>query len=136
MTPVPDVPLVLVADDDRDILALVAIRLERAGYRVVQATDGTEALGLALQHEPDLAVLDLMMPGLTGLEVTRALREDERTRHLPVILLTARVQESDLEAGLAAGATAYVAKPFSPQELCDRVEAILEARTTAVAGML
>lgn len=119
-------PLVLVADDDRDILSLVAFRLERSGYRVVQATDGQEALDLAREHAPDLAVLDLMMPRLTGLEVTRALRDDERTREVPVILLTARVQESDVQAGFAAGATAYVKKPFSPQELRDRVDALLE----------
>ena len=119
-------PLVLVADDDRDILSLVAFRLERSGYRVVQATDGQEALDLAREHAPDLAVLDLMMPRLTGLEVTRALRDDERTREVPVILLTARVQASDVQAGFAAGATAYVKKPFSPQELRDRVDALLE----------
>jgi DNA-binding response OmpR family regulator len=119
-------PLVLVADDDRDILSLVTFRLERSGYRVVQASDGAEALELAREKAPDLAVLDLMMPRLTGLEVTRALRDDERTREVPVILLTARVQESDVQAGLAAGATEYVKKPFSPQELRDRVDALLE----------
>lgn len=119
-------PLVLVADDDRDILSLVTFRLERSGYRVVQASDGAEALELALEEAPDLAVLDLMMPRLTGLEVTRALRDDERTREVPVILLTARVQEVDVQAGLAAGATDYVKKPFSPQELRDRVDALLE----------
>jgi DNA-binding response OmpR family regulator len=119
-------PLVLVADDDRDILSLVTFRLERSGYRVLQASDGAEALELAREQAPDLAVLDLMMPRLTGLEVTRALRGDERTRDLPVILLTARVQEDDVRAGLDAGATAYVAKPFSPQELRDRVDALLE----------
>lgn len=119
-------PLVLVADDDRDILSLVTFRLERSGYRVVQASDGAEALELAREEAPDLAVLDLMMPRLTGLEVTRALRDDERTRSVPVILLTARVQESDVQAGLDAGATEYVKKPFSPQELRDRVDALLE----------
>jgi DNA-binding response OmpR family regulator len=126
-------PLVLIADDDRDILSLVAFRLERSGYRVLRASDGAEALELAREQAPDLAVLDLMMPRLTGLEVTRALRDDERTRDLPVILLTARVQESDVEAGLAAGATEYVAKPFSPQELRDRVDAILK-RASRHAG--
>jgi DNA-binding response OmpR family regulator len=119
-------PLVLVADDDRDILSLVAFRLERSGYRVVQAADGEAALEAARTHAPDLAVLDLMMPRLSGLEVTRALRADERTRDLPVILLTARAQEKDVQAGLEAGATAYVKKPFSPQELRERVDAILQ----------
>jgi CheY-like chemotaxis protein len=98
----------------------------RSGYRVVQATDGEQALELARERAPDLAVLDLMMPRLTGLEVTEALRADGRTRDLPVILLTARVQEQDVQAGLAAGATAYVKKPFSPQELRDRVDELLE----------
>ena len=119
-------PLILVADDDRDILSLVTVRLERSGYRVLQASDGAKALELAREQAPDLAVLDLMMPGLTGLEVTRALRDDERTREVPVILLTARVQESDVQKGLEAGATAYVKKPFSPQELRDRVDALLD----------
>jgi len=118
-------PLVLVADDDRDILALVSFRLERSGYRVLQAHDGREALELAQAECPDLAIRDLMRPRLTGLEVTRELRGDERTRDLPVILLTARAQESDVQEGLAAGATAYVKKPFSPQELRDRVDELL-----------
>jgi DNA-binding response OmpR family regulator len=118
-------PLVLVADDDDDILSLVTFRLERSGYRVIQAVDGAQALDLAREHKPDLAVLDVMMPRLTGLEVARALREDESTRELPVILLTARVQDCDVQAGLEAGATAYVRKPFSPRELWERVDALL-----------
>jgi CheY-like chemotaxis protein len=133
---VQESPLVLVADDDRDILSLVALGLERSGYRVVQASDGAEALEVALREQPDLAVLDLMMPRMTGLEVTLGLRDDERTRDLPVILLTARVQETDVQAGLAAGATAHVAKPFSLSELCKQVEVLLAARLTASAGML
>jgi two-component system phosphate regulon response regulator PhoB len=136
MSQVQASPLVLVADDDRDILSLVALGLERSGYRVLQASDGAEALEVALREQPDLAVLDLMMPGMTGLEVTRALRDDERTRDLPVILLTARVQETDVQAGLAAGATAYVEKPFSLTELCKQAEGLLGARLTASAGML
>ena len=119
-------PLVLVADDDRDILSLVTLRLERSGYRVLQASNGADALELARDQAPDVAVLDLMMPRLTGLEVARALRDDERTRHLPVMLLTARVHEVDVQTGLEAGATAYVKKPFSPQELSDRVNALLQ----------
>ena len=120
-----DAPLVLVADDDDDILALVTFRLERAGCRVLRAADGAQALDLARELKPDLAVLDVMMPRLSGLEVARALREDERTRELPVILLTARVRDSDVQAGLEAGATSYVRKPFSPRELWEHVEALL-----------
>lgn len=121
-------PLVLVADDDADIRALVAFRLERAGFRVVTASDGEQALELARTESPDLAVLDVMMPRLTGLEVTKRLRQQQETSRLPVILLTARVQESDVALGLEAGADDYIKKPFSPQELGLRVQAILERR--------
>jgi DNA-binding response OmpR family regulator len=121
-------PLVLVADDDPDILQLVALRLGRAGYEIVQATDGEEALRLAQERKPDLAVLDVMMPKLTGYEVTRKLREEEETRSLPVILLTARVHEADVSSGFGVGADDYITKPFSPDELRTRVEAILGRR--------
>jgi DNA-binding response OmpR family regulator len=122
------VPLVLVADDDEDILTLVTFRLERAGYEVVAAHDGEEALRLAFEHAPDLAVLDVMMPKLDGYEVTTRLRQNESTRRVPVILLTARVQEADIARGFEAGADDYVKKPFSPQELGARVQAILGRR--------
>jgi DNA-binding response OmpR family regulator len=116
---------VLIADDDVDVLELVAFRLERAGYRVIQARDGEEALNAAVEQRPALAVLDVMMPKLTGYEVVRALREREETRRMPVILLTARVQEADVSRGFEAGADDYIKKPFSPQELRARVEAVL-----------
>jgi DNA-binding response OmpR family regulator len=118
-------PLVLVADDDPDILTLVRFRLEREGYEVVGASDGQTALDLALEREPDVAVLDVTMPRLDGYEVTRRLRRDGRTRATAVILLTARVQEADVQEGVAAGADDYVTKPFSPQELGRRVQAAL-----------
>jgi DNA-binding response OmpR family regulator len=118
-------PLVLIADDDPDILMLVRFRLERAGYEVVSAPDGQAALDLALTRGPDLAVLDVMMPRLDGYEVTRELRRHEATRGMPVILLTARVQEADVQRGIEAGADDYVPKPFSPQELGARVQAAL-----------
>ena len=121
-------PLVLVADDDADILALVSFRLQRAGYDIVQAGDGEEALRLARERRPDLAVLDVMMPRLTGDEVTRQLRASEETSRIPVILLTARVQEVDVARGFEAGADDYIKKPFSPQELRARVQAILGRR--------
>jgi len=119
---------VLVADDDEDILQLVSFRLERAGYTVVTAADGQQALAAARQHQPDLAVLDVMMPGLNGYEVTRQLRADPATAAIPVILLTARVQEADVSRGFEAGADDYLRKPFSPQELRARVQAILGRR--------
>ena len=118
-------PLVLVADDDPDILALVRFRLERDGYEVLSAPDGEMALDLALARTPDLAVLDVMMPRLDGYELTRRLREHGPTTGIPIILLTARVQEPDLERGFEAGADDYVTKPFSPQALGERVQAAL-----------
>ena len=121
-------PLVLVADDDRDILQLVSFRLERADYEVVQANDGEEALRLVKELRPDLAVLDLMMPKLNGYEVIREIRRNEETKAIPVILLTARVQEADVARGFEAGADDYLKKPFSPQELRARVQAILGRR--------
>ena len=121
---------VLVADDDEDILQLVSFRLERAGYTVVTAADGQQALAAAREHRPDLAVLDVMMPGLNGYEVTRQLRADEATAQIPVILLTARVQEADVSRGFEAGADDYLRKPFSPAELRSRVQAILARRSS------
>ena len=117
---------VLVADDDDDIRSLVTLRLSRAGYEVIAARDGEEALQLAREHRPDVAVLDVGMPRLSGWEVTERLRENEATHGLPVILLTARAQESDVARGYEVGAQAYIKKPFSPQELRERVQAILE----------
>jgi DNA-binding response OmpR family regulator len=121
-------PLILVADDDPDILALVSFRLERAGYDVVAATNGEEAVNIAIARRPDLAILDVMMPRLDGYEATRRLRQQEGTRRIPVILLTARVQEDDVARGFDAGVDDYVKKPFSPQELGARVQAVLGRR--------
>jgi DNA-binding response OmpR family regulator len=118
-------PLVLIADDDPDILALVSFRLERAGYEVVQARNGEEAVQVALARRPDLAVIDVMMPRIDGYEATRQLRQQEETSRMPIILLTARVQEEDIARGFDAGADDYVRKPFSPQELSSRVQAAL-----------
>lgn len=127
-SPEGDRPVVLVADDDDDIRDLVAFRLDRAGYEVLRAGDGQQALDLAKEHVPDLAVLDVMMPKLTGYDVTRELRADAATSRIPVILLTARVQEADVARGFEAGADDYVKKPFSPQELKARVQAVLGRR--------
>ncbi len=123
-----DQPLVLIADDDADILGLVEFRLGAAGYEVARAEDGREALRLARELVPDLAVLDVMMPFLDGYEVTEQMRKDEAMEAIPVILLTARVQEADVQRGFDAGADDYVKKPFSPQELRSRVQAVLGRR--------
>jgi DNA-binding response OmpR family regulator len=123
--PERDRAVVLVADDDADILELVSFRLERAGYDVVSVRDGEEALKQAVELQPDLAVLDVMMPKLNGYEVTQEIRRSDATRAMPVILLTARVQDADITRGFDAGADDYIKKPFSPQELRARVQAVL-----------
>jgi DNA-binding response OmpR family regulator len=119
------VPVLLVADDDEDILAMVQFRLARSGFEVVVARDGEEALLLAREQHPDLAVLDWTMPKASGLEVLRAIRAGADTAGIPVVLLTARASDADIQAGFEAGADDYIAKPFSPQELASRVQAIV-----------
>jgi DNA-binding response OmpR family regulator len=121
------VPVLLVADDDEDILTLVQLRLSRSGFEVIVARDGEEALRMAQERHPDLAVLDWMMPKASGLEVLRAIRANPETADIPVVLLTARASEADVQEGLDAGAVDYIAKPFSPQELAARVQTILGA---------
>jgi DNA-binding response OmpR family regulator len=121
-------PVILAADDDPDILKLVVFRLERSGYIVLQARDGEEALRLALERKPDLLVVDVMMPKIDGLELVRRLRAEEATSRIPIMMLTARAQDTDLEAGFEAGADDYLRKPFSPLELQARVQAILGRR--------
>jgi len=120
-----DGPLVLCADDDEDILSLVTLQLERAGFRVAKAHDGEAALESARSLTPDVAVLDVMMPRRTGVEVLAALRADPALRDVKVVLLSARVQELDIERGLEAGADAYLAKPFRAQELVATVARLL-----------
>jgi DNA-binding response OmpR family regulator len=122
-----EAPLVLCADDDRDILTLLVLRLERAGFRVAQAVDGEQALSLARELRPDVIVLDVMMPRLSGTEVVGALRGDESTAGMPVVLLSARAHEADVARGLEAGADAYLAKPFQAPELIDVVERLVRA---------
>ena len=117
--------LILVADDDADILALVKSVLERSGHEVVAVADGAEALASVRMQRPDLAVLDITMPNVDGLEVLRRLRADLATSSLPVVLLSAQAQEADVKQGFATGATAYVKKPFSPRELVARVAELL-----------
>jgi two-component system, OmpR family, response regulator MtrA len=117
--------LILIADDDEDILELVKAVLERSGHEVVAVGDGAEALASVRRRRPDLAVLDITMPHVDGLEVLRRLRADAETTALPVVLLSAQAQEADVERGFATGASAYVKKPFSPRELAARVAELL-----------
>jgi two-component system phosphate regulon response regulator PhoB len=119
------VTAILVADDDMDIRDLVAFKLEQAGFDVTAVDNGLAALTAARLEPPDLVVLDVMMPGMSGIDVCRELRNDRSTSGLPIILLTARAQEGDVEVGFGAGADDYIVKPFSPRELVTRVEAVL-----------
>jgi two-component system phosphate regulon response regulator PhoB len=116
---------ILVVDDEQDIVALVAYHLVKGGYRVSTAANGTDAIRLARQELPSIIVLDLMLPGISGLEVLQQLRGDELTRDVPVLLLTARREERDRIQGLTLGADDYLTKPFSPEELVLRVRNIL-----------
>ncbi len=118
-------PSILIVEDDPDINELVSLRLQMNGHEVHAEFDGEAGLAAVKELKPDLVVLDWMMPRLTGVEVCRALREDPDVSATPVILLTAKAQEADVQRGFAAGADDYVAKPFSPPELASRVDALL-----------
>ena len=120
-----DPRLILCADDDEDILSLVALRLERAGYDVLRVLDGDAALAAARERSPAVAVLDVMMPKQSGYEVLAALRAEPALHGLKVILLSARVHETDVEQGLDAGADAYLPKPFKAAELVATVQELL-----------
>ena len=125
-------PTILIADDDPVIQKLLAVNFEMEGYRVVTASDGAEALERVASDHPDLAVLDVMMPRVDGLDVVRALRADPATCTMPVILLSAKAQAVDINRGLEAGADMYVTKPFDPAELLDKAAALIvtaEGRT-------
>jgi DNA-binding response OmpR family regulator len=116
---------IVVADDDLDILDLVVFKLTQAGFDTVAVTDGEAALAAIEADPPRLAILDVMMPGMTGIEVLRKVRASETISDLDVILLTARARDADVDSGFASGASDYVIKPFSPKELLQRVNAVL-----------
>ena len=116
---------VLVAEDEEDVLLLVAQSLQQAGFAVLKAADGLSALRQARQQAPALVVLDLMLPGMTGLEVCRELKQDPATRHIPIIMLTAKAEEVDRIVGLELGADDYITKPFSPRELVLRTKSVI-----------
>lgn len=116
---------ILVVDDEKNIVELVQYNLQREGYEVLVAYDGNEALSVTHTQKPDLIVLDVMLPGMDGLEVCRRLSQDEQTRNIPVIMLSARADELDKVLGLELGADDYVTKPFSPRELVARIKARL-----------
>jgi DNA-binding response OmpR family regulator len=124
-TPERRPPVALIAEDDRDIRELVTTKLTAAGYQVLSYGNGPEALAATHQHRPDVALLDVMMPGISGLEILTRLQKDPATATIPVILLTAKSQEFDINSGFAVGAADYIVKPFSPRDLVSRVNAVL-----------
>jgi len=122
---------ILVVDDEEDILELLSFNLAKEGYRVSTAPDGEDALRVVAKDLPDVVLLDLMLPGLDGLEVCKQLKSDSRTRHVPIIMLTAKGEEADVVTGLELGADDYITKPFSPRVLLARLKAVLRRRAAA-----
>jgi DNA-binding response OmpR family regulator len=118
---------VLVVEDDPDVRDLVVLSLEHAGFDVLAQANGETALAVALREQPDVLILDWMMPGMTGVEVCRALRADPRGESTAVLMLTSRAQEVDIDLGFDAGANDYMVKPFRGRELVSRVDSLLTA---------
>ncbi len=119
---------ILVVDDEEDILELVRYNLAREGYQVIRATSGEKCLQKAASEKPDLIVLDLMLPGMDGLEVAKILKNNSKTLHIPIIMLTAKGEEADIVTGLELGADDYITKPFSPRILIARVRAVIRRK--------
>jgi len=124
---------ILVVEDEPQVQELVAVNLEHAGHRVRRAASAGEAVTSIREELPDVLILDWMLPDESGLSLTRRLREDERTRSLPILMLTARAMEHDKISGLEAGADDYLTKPFSPKELAARIKAVLRRRAPQLA---
>lgn len=116
---------ILIAEDDQDIRELVTITLQFNGHEVVSAVDGAQAVEIAESESFDLILMDVRMPRMTGYEACRLLREMESTREIPIIFLSAKGQEAEIQAGLQAGATQYILKPFAPDVLANRIESVL-----------
>lgn len=116
---------IIVIEDETDILEVIEHNLSREGYEVHTVTDGSEGLRRVKKEMPSLVLLDIMLPGLDGIEICRKLKEDDATRHIPIIMVTAKGEESDIVLGLGLGADDYITKPFSPRELTGRVRAVL-----------
>ncbi|MDP3787141.1 MAG: response regulator [Candidatus Omnitrophota bacterium] len=116
---------ILIVEDERDIVKMLEYNLGKEGFKTLSARDGEAALSLAGKEHPDLILLDLMLPGMDGLEVCKALKNESRTTAIPIIILTAKSQESDKIVGLELGADDYITKPFSPRELVARIKAVL-----------
>ncbi len=126
---------ILVVDDERDLVELIGMNLQRNGYEVVSAHDGGTGLDMARKQKPDLLILDVMMPGLSGQDVTRTLKADPETAGIPILMLTAKTEETDIIVGLSMGADDYVTKPFSMKVLVARVGAVLRRKASAEPAM-
>jgi DNA-binding response OmpR family regulator len=120
---------ILIVEDEKDIVKMLEYNLQKEGFKTLSARDGEDALDAANRDHPDLVVLDLMLPGMDGLEVCKALKQGAKTAMIPIIMLTAKVQESDKVIGLELGADDYMTKPFSPRELIARIKAVLRRMT-------
>jgi DNA-binding response OmpR family regulator len=120
---------ILIAEDERDIRDLVVLSLEFAGFEVVAAANGVEALKVAAEQKPDLILMDVRMPKMTGYEACKQLRQDKATQDIPVVFLSAKGQETEVKKGLDSGAADYIIKPFAPDELARRVREILKRET-------
>ncbi len=119
---------ILIVDDEEDIIELIKYNLKNEGYSILKAQTGEQAIKIANRSHPDLIVLDLMLPGIDGLEVTKYLKNNEQTNDIPIVMLTAKGEESDIVTGLELGASDYISKPFSPKVLIARIRAILRRR--------
>jgi len=127
---------ILIVDDEPDIIELIKYNLQNEGYKILSAQTGEQAVKMAKKSLPDLMVLDLMLPGIDGLDVARHLKNSETTRDMPIIMLTAKGEESDIVTGLELGADDYISKPFSPKVLIARIRAILRRRKESPGGKL
>lgn len=125
---------ILIVDDEEDIIELIKYNLKSEGYTILTAMTGEQAIKIAKKSQPDLLVLDLMLPGIDGLEVTRHLKKEDATMDIPIVMVTAKGEESDIVAGLELGANDYISKPFSPKELTARIRAILRRRKKTIPG--
>ncbi|MFA6283021.1 MAG: response regulator [Desulfurivibrionaceae bacterium] len=119
---------ILVVEDDENIQQLVGYNLAKAGFHVIYADNGEQALNVIKREKPDLIVLDLMLPGLSGFEICKLVRKDPKTKNLPIVMLTAKSEENDMAAGLDLGADDYITKPFSPKILISRIKAALRRK--------
>lgn len=117
---------ILLVDDEKELAEMVGLRLEAAGYKVILASDGQEALDKARQEKPDLVILDLMLPKVEGYKVCRILKFDEKYKKIPIILFTAKAQEEDIKLGKEVGAEAYITKPFDPEVLLGKIKELLK----------